>query len=78
MSSVPTVAPRPTEHLPNTEALTLTGHEGPVLAVRFNNTGTYCLSCGKVTFPCSLECKFTFASLLRYMLHIPRSQACAI
>jgi hypothetical protein len=26
----------------------LTGHEGPVLVVRFNKQGTYCLSGGKV------------------------------
>ena len=37
-----------TEHLPTEEAFCLKGHEGPVLAVRFNSTGTYCLSCGKV------------------------------
>lgn len=38
----------PNEHLPNKEAACLRGHEGPVLAVRFNTQGTYCLSCGKV------------------------------
>lgn len=37
-----------TERLPTEEAFCLKGHEGPVLAVRFNNSGTYCLSCGKV------------------------------
>lgn len=37
----------PNEHLPNKEAACLRGHEGPVLAVRFNTQGTYCLSCGK-------------------------------
>ena len=37
-----------TEHLPTEEAFCLKGHEGPVLAVRFNSSGTYCLSCGKV------------------------------
>lgn len=47
MTGIPTVHPQPTEHLPKTELCTLTGHEGAVLAVRFNNTGTYCLSCGK-------------------------------
>lgn len=36
------------EHLPTEEVFCLTGHEGPVLAVRFNSSGTYCLSCGKV------------------------------
>ena len=45
---VPTVTPKPGERLPKEEVLTLTGHEGPVLAVRFNKTGAYCLSCGKV------------------------------
>ena len=34
--------------LPSTETACLKGHEGPVYAVRFNATGTYCLSCGKV------------------------------
>lgn len=38
----------PNEHLPSQEAHCLVGHEGPVLAVRFNSQGTYCLSCGKV------------------------------
>jgi len=37
-----------TEHLPTEEAFCLRGHEGAVLAVRFNRSGTYCLSCGKV------------------------------
>jgi hypothetical protein len=41
----------PNEHLPSTEAAVLRGHEGPVLAVRFNSQGTYCLSCGKVGLP---------------------------
>ena len=34
--------------LPVNEAFTLRGHDGPVLGVRFNKAGTYCLSCGKV------------------------------
>jgi hypothetical protein len=38
----------PNEHFPNKEAAVLTGHEGPVLVVRFNTQGTYCLSGGKV------------------------------
>ena len=38
----------PLERLPTTEQHCLQGHEGPVLAVRFNSQGTYCLSCGKV------------------------------
>lgn len=38
----------PSEHLPTNEHAVLKGHEGPVLAVRFNRQGTYCLSCGKV------------------------------
>lgn len=38
----------PQEHLPNREAHVLRGHDGPVLGVRFNTQGTYCLSCGKV------------------------------
>ena len=42
-------APEPTaEGLPKQELHCLKGHDGPVLAVRFNRTGTYCLSCGKV------------------------------
>lgn len=36
------------DHLPGEKAFELKGHEGPVLAVRFNKSGTYCLSCGKV------------------------------
>lgn len=36
------------EHLPCQEAFELLGHEGAVLNVRFNATGTYCMSCGKV------------------------------
>ncbi|KAF8693375.1 hypothetical protein HU200_038765 [Digitaria exilis] len=35
------------QHLPRTEARSLSGHEGAVLAVRFNRDGNYCLSCGK-------------------------------
>jgi mitogen-activated protein kinase organizer 1 len=38
----------PTEHLPTKLAITLSGHhDGPVLAVRFNSSGSYCLSCGR-------------------------------
>ncbi|EDV28040.1 uncharacterized protein TRIADDRAFT_21018 [Trichoplax adhaerens] len=32
--------------LPDTPSSTLRGHQGPVRAVRFNNNGNYCLSCG--------------------------------
>jgi len=35
-------------NLPSELVHTLTGHEGPVLNVRFNPKGTYCISCGKV------------------------------
>jgi hypothetical protein len=41
-------APPPTEGLPHVQLAELQGHEGAVLAVRFNRQGTYCLSCGKV------------------------------
>lgn len=34
-------------NLPSELVHTLTGHEGPVLNVRFNPKGTYCISCGK-------------------------------
>ena len=37
------------ETLPKEEIFCLKGHDGPVLAVRFNKAGTYCLSCGKVS-----------------------------
>eukprot|EP00877_Chromochloris_zofingiensis_P007605 jgi/Chrzof1/3098/Cz12g11190.t1 len=40
-------AAEPSEHLPGELAHELTGHEGAVLAVRFNTQGTYCMSCGK-------------------------------
>ncbi|KAH9325928.1 hypothetical protein KI387_006106, partial [Taxus chinensis] len=33
--------------LPSKETSVLEGHEGAVLAVRFNSDGNYCLSCGK-------------------------------
>ncbi|GAX77764.1 hypothetical protein CEUSTIGMA_g5207.t1 [Chlamydomonas eustigma] len=33
--------------LPSTESHVLKGHDGPVFGVRFNKTGTYCVSCGK-------------------------------
>lgn len=33
--------------MPDTQVAVLQGHEGAVLAVRFNTQGTYCLSCGK-------------------------------
>ena len=36
------------EHFPCKETAVLAGHEGPVLVVRFNRQGTYCLSGGKV------------------------------
>jgi hypothetical protein len=39
--------------LPTQEAAVLRGHDGPVLAVRFNEQGTYCLSCGKVGGACN-------------------------
>jgi hypothetical protein len=42
----------PNEKLPSSEAYCLKGHEGPVLAVRFNSQGTYCLTCGKVRCFC--------------------------
>ncbi|KAK3279287.1 hypothetical protein CYMTET_12816, partial [Cymbomonas tetramitiformis] len=35
------------EKLPKSEVAVLRGHEGPVLAVRFNHNGQYCLTCGK-------------------------------
>mmetsp|Transcript_35402 Transcript_35402/g.78580 ORF Transcript_35402/g.78580 Transcript_35402/m.78580 type:complete len:317 (+) Transcript_35402:80-1030(+) len=35
------------DKLPLNEQRILKGHEGPVLAVRFNRTGAYCFSCGK-------------------------------
>lgn len=38
----------PNERLPSQEHAVLKGHEGPVLAVRFNVQGTYAMSCGKV------------------------------
>ena len=37
------------ESLPVNEAFILRGHDGPVLGVRFNQAGTYALSCGKVS-----------------------------
>ncbi|DBB14623.1 hypothetical protein WJX82_010312 [Trebouxia sp. C0006] len=37
----------PAELLPTQETACLQGHDGPILAVRFNCTGTYCLTCGK-------------------------------
>lgn len=46
----PPLGVAPSEHLPTSQAAVLTGHEGPVLAVRFNAQGTYCLSCGKVCY----------------------------
>ncbi len=49
----------PTEHLPSEAAHVLQGHEGAVLNVRFNTQGTYCLSCGKVSFTtqvCVCQC----------------------
>ena len=36
--------------LPTHETACLQGHDGPILAVRFNRTGTYCLTCGKVCY----------------------------
>ncbi|GMH42600.1 hypothetical protein BSKO_10519 [Bryopsis sp. KO-2023] len=36
-----------TDLLPCRQRVTLTGHDGAVLAIRFNKEGTYCLSCGK-------------------------------
>lgn len=35
------------EDLPQKEVNVLKGHEGAVLAARFNDDGNYCLSCGK-------------------------------
>jgi hypothetical protein len=34
--------------MPPRPARELAGHDGPVLAVRYNGAGTYCLTCGKV------------------------------
>lgn len=40
--------------LPSKEQTTLKGHDGPVLSVRFNTQGTYCLTGGKVmNHPCN-------------------------
>lgn len=49
--AVPSVAPPPSERLPKELAFSLKGHDGAVLAVRFNKAGTYCLSCGKARLP---------------------------
>lgn len=35
------------DELPSSLARTITGHEGAVLAIRFNPAGTYCISGGK-------------------------------
>ncbi|KAK9832290.1 hypothetical protein WJX74_005480 [Apatococcus lobatus] len=45
----PALPDEPSSHdrLPSERTFELKGHEGPVLAVRFNRSGTYCLSCGK-------------------------------
>ena len=47
-----TVGPErpPTDDLPHLETACLKAHDGPVYAVRFNITGTYCLTCGKVNY----------------------------
>ncbi|GJN21271.1 hypothetical protein PR202_gb08735 [Eleusine coracana subsp. coracana] len=47
MSSSGAAAAAAAQHLPRKEARELAGHEGAVLAVRFNRDGNYCLSCGK-------------------------------
>ena len=56
------------EALPQQELHCLKGHDGPVLAVRFNTAGTYCLSCGKVfaaalLLPCMVTCIASLHSL---------------
>ena len=33
--------------LPREQVSKLTGHTGPVLAVRFNTDGNYCVTCGQ-------------------------------
>lgn len=48
-------APPPHMSLPSNLVFNLTGHEGPVLNVRFNPKGTYCISCGKVGGCSSLQ-----------------------
>lgn len=47
------------EALPHEEVFCLKGHDGPVLAIRLNKAGTYCLSCGKVSL-----CDFSFSGNL--------------
>lgn len=44
---VPVVKKMSVEDLPRKEVNVLKGHEGAVLAARFNADGNYCLSCGK-------------------------------
>jgi WD40 repeat protein len=45
---LPEPGPRRTAlDLPTAPATTLKGHTGPVLAVRFNSDGNYCLTCGQ-------------------------------
>lgn len=44
--------------LPSKMQHSLTGHDGPVLAVRFNKSGTYCLSAGRVSNQIFLQSYF--------------------
>ena len=60
------------EPLPNTEVATLQGHDGAVLAVRFNKSGTYCLTCGKVRERCvSLAQSLSLGALRLCLVVLP-------
>lgn len=47
------------------ESMVLKGHDGPVLAVRFDTTGQYCLSCGKVCLVLCIGCSLFLLEEIR-------------
>lgn len=67
-----------TSTLPTELHSTLVGHEGPVLAVRFNRTGAYALTCGKDrTFRLWNPHKGTLVKTYTGHAHEVRDVACA-
>jgi len=64
------IVEEPADPLPTQETACLQGHDGPILAVRFNRTGTYCLTCGKVSILKTYMCCLAAGSVICNSEHV--------